>query len=81
MEQPGWKKTDRLEKVFTFHDFNTAINFINRVAERAEAAQHHPNIELYDYKKVRITLYTHSAQKITEKDIALAHQIDAVYLS
>ena len=53
-----------------------AIAFINQVALPAEAEQHHPDLQLYDYKNVRITLFTHSQQKITDQDRALAALID-----
>ncbi len=54
---------------------------MNRVAEAAEAANHHPDILLHGYKHVRIELSTHSAGGLTEADFALAQQLDAVVAS
>jgi 4a-hydroxytetrahydrobiopterin dehydratase len=73
----GWKlKKGKLEKVFTFTDFNAAISFVNQIALIAEKAQHHPDIQLYDYKYVRIILITHSAGRVTDKDKGIARKID-----
>ena len=77
----GWETVGRkLEKSFTFQDFNAAIQFVNKVAALAEVLQHHPDIQLYDYKYVRIVLFTHSVQQVTEKDLTLAAQIDAIVI-
>ncbi len=59
-------------------DFAAAIAFVNRVAELAEAANHHPDILLHGWNKVQLTLSTHSAGGLTEADFALARQIDAL---
>lgn len=61
-----------------FPDFRSAIAFVNRVAERAEAVNHHPDIAVHDYNRVRLTLSTHSAGGLTDADFALAEQIDAL---
>ena len=70
-----WGKTDKLTKEFKFKDFNEALTFVNKIAEVADAADHHPDIEL-SWGKVVVHLVTHSEGKITEKDYALAEQID-----
>ena len=59
-------------------DFAAAIAFVNRVAELAERAGHHPDILVHGYKRVRVTLSTHSQGGVTDADLALAAQIDAV---
>jgi 4a-hydroxytetrahydrobiopterin dehydratase len=59
-----------------FEDFAAAIAFVNRVADAAEAANHHPDIFVHDWNQVRLTLSTHSDGGVTEKDLALAAQID-----
>jgi len=59
-----------------FADFSAAIAFVNRVAELAEAANHHPDILLHGWNKVRLTLSTHSQGGLTDADFALAGQID-----
>jgi 4a-hydroxytetrahydrobiopterin dehydratase len=57
-------------------DFAAAIAFVNRVAEVAEGANHHPDILVHGWNKVRLELSTHSAGGLTESDFALAEQID-----
>jgi len=73
----GWKRDDdEIEKEFKFADFKQAMAFVNRVAEAAEAANHHPDIEI-KYNKVELSLSTHSEGGVTEKDFDLAAKIDA----
>jgi 4a-hydroxytetrahydrobiopterin dehydratase len=62
------------EKVFA--DFAAAIAFINRVADLSEAANHHPDILLHGWNKVRLTLSTHSQGGLTDADFRLASEID-----
>ena len=57
-------------------DFAAAIAFVNRVAEAAEAANHHPDILVHGWNKVRLTLSTHSQGGLTDADFALAREID-----
>jgi 4a-hydroxytetrahydrobiopterin dehydratase len=73
---PGWR-FDRGEvfKNFKFGSFPEAIAFINRVAARAEAADHHPDLENH-YNRVRIALHTWTESGVTEKDLALAREIE-----
>jgi 4a-hydroxytetrahydrobiopterin dehydratase len=59
-------------------DFDAAIAFVNRVAELARAADHHPDILVHGWNKVRLQLSTHSAGGLTEADFALAAQIDGL---
>jgi 4a-hydroxytetrahydrobiopterin dehydratase len=60
-----------LEREFRFDDFAQALAFVNRVGELAEAADHHPDIELR-YNRVTLRWWTHSAGGITERDGELA---------
>jgi 4a-hydroxytetrahydrobiopterin dehydratase len=62
----------------TFPDFAGAIAFVNAVAGAAEAANHHPDILVHGWNKVRLTLSTHSDGGLTDADFALAAQIDAL---
>jgi 4a-hydroxytetrahydrobiopterin dehydratase len=74
-----WKVKDNLlVKEFEFKDFKKAIEFVNYVAEIAEQENHHPDILIYSYKKVKISLFTHSENKITDKDYYLAEKIDKI---
>ncbi len=54
------------------------MGFVNRVAEVAEAANHHPDILVHDWNRVRLSLTTHARGGLTEADFALAAQIDAL---
>jgi 4a-hydroxytetrahydrobiopterin dehydratase len=74
----GWKPVDgrdAIAKSFKFADFNAAFGFMSRVALAAEKADHHPEWSNV-YNKVDITLSTHDAGGVTEKDIALAKFIE-----
>lgn len=59
-------------------DFATAIAFVDRVAELAQAANHHPDILVHGWNKVRLTLSTHSQGGLTAADFALAGEIDRI---
>jgi 4a-hydroxytetrahydrobiopterin dehydratase len=73
----GWtSQGNAIHKDFTFPGFRAAMAFVNRVAEQADAARHHPDIEIH-YNRVRISLSTHDAGGVTEKDVAAAAEIDA----
>jgi 4a-hydroxytetrahydrobiopterin dehydratase len=75
---PGWRH-DRGEifKNYRFDTFMDAITFIDRLAERAEAANHHPDLENH-YNRVRVALHTWSENAVTEKDLMLAREIEAL---
>jgi 4a-hydroxytetrahydrobiopterin dehydratase len=59
-------------------DFAAALALVQRVGEAAEAANHHPDILLHGWNKVRLTLMTHSEGGLTEADLRLAGQIDGL---
>jgi 4a-hydroxytetrahydrobiopterin dehydratase len=64
----GWDEQDgALVRIFEFESFPAAIAFVDRVAKAAEAANHHPDIDIR-YRKVTVRWTTHSAGGITEKD-------------
>lgn len=74
---PGWqRKGDEISRPYTFSGFITAMAFVNHVAGLAEAMDHHPDIVI-QYKKVTLTLSTHSAGGLTDLDFTLARNIDA----
>lgn len=74
---PGWsRRGDVITKTFQFREFLTGIDFVNAVAKAAEAADHHPDIDIR-YTKVTFALSTHSAGGITQKDLDLAKKIEA----
>ena len=73
---PAWKKQRAtITRTFQFEDFVMAMKFVNRVARAAEAAAHHPDVDIR-WNKVTLTLATHSEGGLTRKDFALARQID-----
>ena len=73
---PEWKKTRAtITRTFEFKDFPAAIRFVNTVARLAEKAWHHPDIDIR-WNQVVLTLTTHSAGGLTEKDFKLARQFD-----
>ena len=75
---PGWSVRDNaIERNYKFADFVAAMVFVNRVAELAEQAQHHPDIDIR-YNQVKIALSTHDAGGITQKDADMAAKIAAL---
>lgn len=74
----GWKKNgDAIERVFQFGNFVEAMAFVNKVAEAAEAVNHHPDI-LINYNKVTLTLVSHDSGGVTQRDVAMAGKINGV---
>ncbi len=74
---PQWRRAGEIiSRTFVFKDFPAAMNFVNAVAELAEQAQHHPDIDVRCHK-VTLALTTHDAGGLTKKDFALARQCDA----
>ena len=75
--RPGWSRQgDEIVKTYELPSFPEAIAFVTRVADVAERANHHPDLDIR-YRKVRVALSTHDEGGITEKDFALAAEIDA----
>jgi 4a-hydroxytetrahydrobiopterin dehydratase len=66
-----------IERIATFADFPAAIAFVNRIAEAAEKANHHPDIDVR-WNKVRLALSSHDAGGLTERDFKLARVIDSL---
>lgn len=78
----GWERVqtgggDKLVKEFDRGDFKGAVAFLNAILPVAEAAGHHPDVEI-SWKTVTVTLSTHSEGTVTDKDFALAESIDAL---
>jgi 4a-hydroxytetrahydrobiopterin dehydratase len=72
------QRPDALERDFEFEDFAAAMGFVNRVADLAEEANHHPDILIHGSNKVRLTFSTHAEGGLTDADHALARRIDEV---
>lgn len=76
---PGWTLDEnykRITKEYKFKDFIGAMNFVQRVADLAEAEGHHPDIEIH-YNRVKLTHWTHALDGLSENDFILAAKIDA----
>jgi 4a-hydroxytetrahydrobiopterin dehydratase len=74
-----WRQEgESLVRDYEFDDFAAAMGYVNRVADAAEEANHHPDILVHGWNKVRLTLTTHDDGGLTEKDHAMAERIDAI---
>jgi 4a-hydroxytetrahydrobiopterin dehydratase len=74
----GWTRAGReIRKTYDFSSFQEAMTFVNRVADRAERADHHPDIDIR-YNEVTLSLSTHSAGGLTARDFDLAREIEAL---
>ena len=76
----GWRVLEEhhLEKEFPFPDFKQALAFTNRIGDLAEQQNHHPDIYL-SWGKVRVTLWTHKVNGLTESDFVLAAKIEGLH--
>lgn len=75
---PQWKKhAATISRTYQFKDFPAAIKFVNAVADLAEKAWHHPDLDIR-WNKVTLTLTTHDQGGLTEKDFDLAKQFDGL---
>ena len=78
-ELEGWRREgDELVLDRKMKDFAAAMAYINAVAERAEAANHHPDLRVHGWNNVELRLSTHSAGGITEADVNLARELSAL---
>ena len=75
---PGWvREAETIVKTFTFEWFTPAMGFVTKVALLAERFDHHPDIDIR-YKTVRLLLTSHDSGGLTERDINLAKEIEAI---
>jgi 4a-hydroxytetrahydrobiopterin dehydratase len=74
-----WQREgDELVRDWKFEDFAEAIAFVNRVAEAAEEANHHPDILVHGWNKVRLSLANHAAGGLTDADFEMAKVFDGL---
>jgi 4a-hydroxytetrahydrobiopterin dehydratase len=74
-----WREEgNALVRDFEFGNFADALAFVNRVGEEAEEVNHHPDILVHGWNKVRLTLSTHTEDRVTDADHALAGRIDGL---
>lgn len=77
LSSSDWRREgDAIVRDFEFEDFAAAMRFVNRVADAAETANHHPDIHVHGWNKVRLELSTHSEGGLTENDFDMAARID-----
>lgn len=75
---PGWSATgNTIERIFEFPNFVEAMGFVNRVAEAAEAVNHHPDITI-NYNKVKLSLTSHDSGGVTQRDVRMAGKISEI---
>jgi 4a-hydroxytetrahydrobiopterin dehydratase len=74
----GWQRQGiAIERTFQFSDFAAAMQFVNRVADAAEQANHHPDIDIR-YNKVVMTLVSHDSGGVTKRDVRMAERINQI---
>ena len=79
LEGSEWSREgDSIVRDLRFDDFAAAMAFVNRVAEAAEAANHHPDILVHGWNRVRLSVTNHSQGGLTEADFSLAKTIDGL---
>jgi 4a-hydroxytetrahydrobiopterin dehydratase len=79
LQDSDWRREQQtIVRDLKLDDFAAAIAFVDRVAEAAQAADHHPDILVHGWNKVRLTLSTHSEGGLTDADFALAASLDAL---
>jgi 4a-hydroxytetrahydrobiopterin dehydratase len=77
LEDSSWQREgDEIMREWKFDDFAEAMSFANRVAETAEEANHHPDILVHGWNKVRLSLTNHAAGGLTDADFEMAGRID-----
>ena len=75
---PGWQRAGKaIQRIFEFPDFKAAMQFVNKVAEAAEEANHHPDIDIR-YNKVTIALVSHDSGGVTQRDVRMAKRINEI---
>ena len=75
---PGWTIAGKaIERVFKFPDFVGAMAFVNRIADAAEKANHHPDITIH-YNEVTLSLWSHDSGGVTKRDLKMAAAINAL---
>jgi 4a-hydroxytetrahydrobiopterin dehydratase len=73
---PGWTRNGiAIQRIFQFPDFKAAMVFVNKIADAAEQANHHPDIDIR-YNKVTLSLVSHDSGGVTKRDIRMAERIN-----
>ena len=81
-EISGWIFLDKsIRKEFILKDFKSAVAFVVKIGDEAEKMDHHPDLFIHSWNKVKITISTHSAGGITQNDFILAKKIEELSIS
>jgi 4a-hydroxytetrahydrobiopterin dehydratase len=75
---PWEREGDDIAREWRFEDFTAAVAFVNRVADAAEEANHHPDIFIHGWNKVKLSLTNHSTGGLTGVDFTMAGRFDAL---
>lgn len=76
----GWNYSDnQIEKVFSLNNFVGVVSVVNTIAEIAESMDHHPDLLIHSYKKLKVMISSHSEGGVTEKDFMLAERIERLF--
>jgi 4a-hydroxytetrahydrobiopterin dehydratase len=79
LEDSEWRREgDEIVREWRFENFAQAMEFVNRVADAAEEANHHPDILVHGWNKVKLSLTNHAAGGLTEADFTMAGRIDGL---
>lgn len=74
----GWQRSgNAIQRVFRFPDFKAAMHFVNKIAEAAEQANHHPDIDIR-YNTVTMALVSHDSGGVTKRDVRMAGAINKI---
>ena len=74
----GWQQSgEAIQRIFQFPDFKLAMQFVNKVADAAEQANHHPDIDIR-YNKVTLSLVSHDSGGVTQRDVRMAERINQI---
>jgi 4a-hydroxytetrahydrobiopterin dehydratase len=75
---PGWQRNGiAIQRSFEFADFKAAMQFVNKIADAAEQANHHPDIDIR-YNKVIMALVSHDSGGVTQRDVRMANKINEI---
>ena len=75
---PGWQRNGiAIQRSFEFPDFKAAMQFVNKIADAAEQANHHPDIDIR-YNKVIMALVSHDSGGVTQRDVKMANRINQI---
>lgn len=79
-EIPEWiLEEGKIVRRFQFKDFREAIVFVNKVADLAEKENHHPNISIFGWNKVKLTFFTQAIKGLSENDFIMAAKVDQIH--